>query len=115
MPDPTGIISKFVFIDSPWIDRGRVISRALSSNENKVREFKDSFVRSRDGDIKLSVVQNERGQYGIWDDHGVYIPIFEAAITIKQLRILAIELANYVAQPTRVDWDGKIVHRLIAA
>jgi integrase len=66
--------------------------------------------------LELNIVQNvDGGKYEIRRDGVVYYPIFEAAITVSQLKTLAIELANYIAQPTREDWDGKAIHRLIAA
>jgi hypothetical protein len=113
-PDETGIISKFVFVDSPWIVRGKVISWASSTEQDKVERHKRRFVGKNHGDIELSVVQNVNGRYEIRHNRDVYLPAFEVSIAVTRLRKLAMELANYVAQPTIADWDGKTIHRLVA-
>jgi hypothetical protein len=61
----------------------------------------------------LTVVANST-KYEIWRDKEVYIPIFEAELATVSLRSLVIELANYLAQPTMEDWDGKTIRRLVA-
>src|SRR5208282_2541332 len=114
MPDDTGIISSFVFIDSSWIDRGRPISSVSSADREKVERSRNSLI-GRYGEIQVSVVQNLSGRFEIHSHNGgVYFPVFEAVITVNQLKILAIELANYVAQPTIANWDGKTIRRLVA-
>jgi hypothetical protein len=54
------------------------------------------------------------GRYEIRHNRDVYLPAFEVSIAVTRLRKLAMELANYVAQPTIADWDGKTIHRLVA-
>jgi hypothetical protein len=113
--DPTRVISKFLFIDSPWIDRGRFHSSVTFREQDDVERCKAKFIKRYGNDIQLNIVQNVGGTYEIRRDGQVYYPIFEAAITVSQLKMLAIKLANYIAQPTREDWDGKTIHPLIAA
>jgi len=114
VPDDTGIISKFAFVDSPWINRGEVFSWVSSTNQAKVERCKDGFVKKNCGDIELSVVRNADGKYEICRNRNVYLPVFELSIAVTRLRTVAVELANYVAQPTIANWDGKTIHRLVA-
>lgn len=112
LPDNSGVISRFLFIDSPWVERGRIHSRASSSNELKVREHANRF-EEKYTQMGLTIVANST-KYEIWRDKEVYIPIFEAELATVSLRSLVIELANYLAQPTMEDWDGKTIRRLVA-
>ena len=116
VPDTTGIISTFVFIDSPWIDRGKFRSSAFSNRKDAVENLNARLIINYGSNIELSIVQNVvGGKYEVRHNDVVYYPVFEAAITVGELRVLAIELANYIAQPTREDWDGRNILRLIAA
>ncbi len=115
MPDDTGIISKIVFVDSPWIDRGRFHSLATSKRQETVEKCKNKLITDYGNDIELNVVQNLRGKYEVRTGDVPYYPTFKAVGSVSQLKMFAIELANYIAQPTREDWDGKTIHSLIAA
>jgi hypothetical protein len=47
LPDNSGIISRFLFVDSPWVIRGEICSRPSSPpNEQKVKEFATAFEQS---------------------------------------------------------------------
>jgi hypothetical protein len=113
LPDGSGVISFFRFIDSPWVDRGRIHSKASSSNEQKVKRTAEEFERSQ-GVIGLEVVRNSDGRYEIFCDQQLYLPLFEAELPLAALTELGIGLANHLAQPTVENWDGKTVHRLVA-
>jgi hypothetical protein len=113
IPDGSGVISRFLMIDSPWVHRGEIDSRAFSRNEEKVCDFARRF-EVRYPPVRITVRRNSPGKYEIWRDNEIYIPIFEAELTIPSLRYLTIQLANYLAQPSMEDWDGKTIHRLVA-
>jgi hypothetical protein len=111
--DGSGIIARFLFIDSPWVDRGKIHSRFCSLDEQRTRECAKTFER-RYALSGLTVERNLRGRYEIRRDNELYLPVFQAELTIASLRSLAIELANYLAQPTTENWDGRTIHRLVA-
>lgn len=113
LPDGSGVISTFRFIDSPWVDRGRIHSKASSSDEQKVKRTAEEFER-RHGVMSLEVVCNTNGRYEIFRDRQLYLPIFEAELPLVALTELAIGLANHLAQPAVENWDGETVHRLVA-
>jgi hypothetical protein len=113
LPDNSGIISRFLFTDSPWVSRGSIFSQASSLNEQKVREYAKKF-EEKHTRMGLTVERNSQGRFEIRKDNQIYIPVFEAELTIASLRGLAVELANYLAQPTIDDWDGKTIHQLVA-
>lgn len=114
LPDKTGIICRFRLIDSPWIDRGKMQS-GYTGNEDKVNKAAERFRKKQNYPCgTLDVRKNTSGGYEIFRENKPYIPIFEAEIPLDALKTLAMELANYLAQPTREDWDGKSITRLVA-
>jgi len=113
VPDYSGTISRFLFIDSPWVHRGEADSRACSSNEERVKDFAGRF-QTKYPSVGITVRRESQGKYQIYKDEKVYIPVFEIEFSIVSLRSLMIELANYLAQPTIDHWDGKTIQRLVA-
>jgi hypothetical protein len=85
-----------LFVDSPWVDRGKIHSRVCSSDEQRTRDYAKSFER-RYVLGGLTIERNLRGRYEIRRDSELYLPIFQVELTIASLRSLAIELANYLA------------------
>lgn len=113
VPDKTGTISRFRFINSPWVDRGEIKSHYCGNNEELLRQEADRFC-SKHQCGELEVRQNSKGKYQIFLGDKPYLPVFEAELSIEDLKSFAAELANYLAQPTREDWDGRSVVHLVA-
>jgi hypothetical protein len=115
VPDKTGTVSQFRFIDSPWVKRGVILSGACAGKEGKVRQTADSFSNKHQCG-KLEVRQNSEGIYQIFREHenARYLPIFEAVLPLESLGELARKLANYLAQPTQENWDGTSIARVVA-
>jgi hypothetical protein len=109
----SGIISRFLFTDSPWVYRGEIGSWVCSRNKERVTENASHFERKYTP-IGLTVRHDARGRFQIFRDNEIFLPIFSAELTIQALRSFAIELSNFLAQPTRDDWDGKTIQRLVA-
>jgi hypothetical protein len=86
-----------------------------TGNEDKVNKAAERFRKKQNYPCgTLDVRKNTSGGYEIFRENKPYIPIFEAEIPLDALKTLAMELANYLAQPTREDWDGKSITRLVA-
>jgi hypothetical protein len=98
--DGKGIISKFRFIDSPWVYRGEVMSKYCKNNEERVRKAAEDF-NGKNQCGKLEVGQNSLGRYEIFRGDGPYLPIFEAELSIEALKTFALQLAHCLAEPTR--------------
>lgn len=109
-----GIISHFRFIDSPWVYRGRILSMACTNDEKKLHTTIRNFSKMHNNCGVLEVRRNSKGEYQIFRGNEVYLPVFEAELLFTALKDCVIELANYLAQPTREHWDGKAVTRLVA-
>ena len=108
------MISKFSFVDSPWVARGEMLSKASCRTKDKVDLFAEDFARKYA--FKLAVRQNpDSGNFQIHhgEEKDVYYPLFEAEMTVADLHGLALELANYLAQPTIENWDGKTIRQLV--
>lgn len=112
IPGSSGMIENFRFTDSPWVDRGRDHSHYVRRDETKVKGRLDSF--NKKYGCHLEVSRNAAGLYQAMHDGQPYRPIFIAEIPLAGLMNIALELANYLAQPTQENWDGRIVHQLVA-
>lgn len=102
LPDGSGIISRFCFTDSPWVDRGRVHSKASSTKEENVIKTVDDFEKQHRPGIGLEVRRNPRGKYEVFRDNQIYLPVFKAELPLAALTEMAIDLANFLAQPVSI-------------
>jgi hypothetical protein len=65
--DHSGTISRFLFVDSPWVHRGEVDSRACSSDKERVTDFAKCF-ETKYPPVRLLVEQNSQAKYVISRD-----------------------------------------------
>ena len=94
----SGLIEKFSFIDSPWVDRGKLLSKASCRSKDKVELFAKEFFDKHG--FELVVKSNTHtGNYEIFhgDEKDSYYPLFIAEMSADELKSLALELANYLA------------------
>lgn len=54
------------------------------------------------------------GVFGIAHHGTTFMPVFVIQLPLPALIDLAKCLANYLAQPTNEQWDGKSIHQLVA-
>lgn len=112
IPGSSGMIETFRFIDSPWVDRGRDHERYVHEKESKVQVELDRF--NKKYRCHLEVSRNAAGLYQAMHDGQPYRPIFVTEIPLAGLMNIALELANYLAQPAQEHWDGRTLHQLVA-
>jgi len=112
LQNQTGLIAKFIFIDSPWVSRGKIRNNVSNKNKDTVDTRLKEFKRDNPGCGELEVKSLD-GKYKIFKGTEPFTPIFKAIISIDDLKKLAKELANYLAQPTEEGWDGKSINRLV--
>ena len=79
--DGTGVITKFRFTDSPWVDRGCIHSKASSSDEEKINRTLSAFLRNRKDANDLDV-RSTQGKYQIYKGNKLYLPIFVAELSM---------------------------------
>jgi len=113
LPDGSGVITRFCFTDSPWVDRGCIHSKASSSDENKVKKTLESFLGNKQRADELEV-RISLGKYQIYHGNEIYLPVFVAELPLQALTDLAIGLANHLSQPVVESWDGRTIQRLVA-
>lgn len=110
--DEFGLVSTFCFIDSPWIERGKVKDRWMDKNrirlEDKRKKLSSEFPT-------LEVAQNESGKWQFFNEGKPYIPLFEAEVPLADLIQYTFQIANQLAQPSQVDWDGHAIVDLLNA
>jgi hypothetical protein len=112
IPSSSGTIEAFRFTDSPWVDRGRDQSRYVSTCQAKVACVLDKFNRKYGCHLEAS--RNAMGRYQAMQDGQPYRPLFVAEIPLDGLTRIALQLANFLAQPTQEHWDGRTVRQLVA-
>lgn len=107
-------ISHIIFVDLPWVSRGELLSCACNNKKETVDSTLHKHI-SRYGAMGLEVRENAKGEYQVFhkDKADPYFPKFEARFPLKELKILARELSNYIAQPARANWDGKSIERIV--
>lgn len=112
--DRNNFINGIIFVSSPWIYRGKIGRSYRNTNRNRVEEELNKLTQKH-GDVGLEVKQNCSGEFQIFVKNKLepYFPIFEAHIPLKELKELIIDLSTYLSQPTRADWDGRSIERLV--
>lgn len=117
VPDGSGVISRFRFTDSPWIDRGGVHSKASSTNKVAVGKTVESFLYNNPAvklEVKSILQKNKRKErFEVFQGNQPYLPIFVAELPLSELVELTIQLANRLAQPIVDNYDGISIQPLV--
>lgn len=115
------VISNVIIIDSPWVCRGKLLSKYVNGNETKINAILNTYIDSnsiyREKMTELEVAKNINGKFQIYKSspHEPYYPIFKANFPIQSLNSLARNLANYLAQPAIDGWNGQEIRELCVA
>ena len=104
----TEIISTFIFVDSPWVTRGKV------QTYDEEAKAKNKIIKVNYANYGLTVHKNQKNKYEIHKDSKVYYPYLVAEIPLETLKVFTKEIANLLAQPAIDDWDGKTIKVLVA-
>jgi len=111
--DESGVIVKFRFTDSPWVERGKINS--FQSDEDKVSKMIKRLQKNSQLYENIRIIEvNNKSQIYYKERNLAYLPVFKAELSLSALTQLAITLANYLSQPVDDTWDGKIIHQLVA-
>jgi hypothetical protein len=105
--DGSGIIKKFRFVDSPDIVR----SKQKGYNEYQVAKFRE------DGKFpnEVKFMKNDRGMYFPSINSKPFVRASIIDLTVEELALFVKNLANYLAQPIRKNWDKETIEWLLAA
>jgi hypothetical protein len=113
LPDDTGRITKFRFVNSPDTRNNRVksfdeiqcVSDYIKQNKN---EFPDDITyKTREVEGRLQYVLSSKSQE--------FARISIIDLSVKELGSFVKHLSNYLAQPIQKDWDGLTVTELLVA
>lgn len=112
--DSRNFIDGIEILTSPWTSDGKIKSKYRQKNKTKIVEIFNNEL-NKYNPSELTIGKNSSDEYQIvYQDGGEpYLPIFQARIPIKALKVLTIELSNYLSQPTRENWDGNSIERLV--
>lgn len=123
--DPTGFttinsvpgapIQAYRFTDSPWVKNGKrdYKGRLPVKTERGVRGKAKLFHKEWEVEDYLDTFRTPDGRFDLSWSGDLYWPIFQIDLPLLQLRRMAVELANYLANKSRSDWDGGEVHRFV--
>jgi hypothetical protein len=111
--DNSGIIKKFIFINSPDTRENRVKQYKYEAAEKLLNgEMKHEFPDS----VAIEEIPNITDKkYQIINNGKPFARISKIVLTVNQLSSFVKELANSLAQPIRKDYDGVTHKDLIAA
>jgi hypothetical protein len=120
--DDSGIVKKFRFINSPDSKKNRQKLLTMKAIEDtiyvrgkeKERIVYDEFPK----DISYEKVEGDNSddpKFYLTYNGEPFIRISIIDLTISELKTFVKNLANYLAQPIRKDWDGITIKNLIAA
>lgn len=120
-----GEIVGFSFVNSPDIIKEGVVPSYLDETkptetksktypaETKLKKLQGEFKRANDS-RELELQKKTNGKYEIYCDEVPYVRIFQIDVPLSSLKELLRELSNYLAQPTRTNWDMHSVAELVA-
>jgi hypothetical protein len=111
--DGSNTISAYRFIDSPWVDKGKLVSKASGSDRARVEQFLKDFER-QNGNYALELRAESDCQCWIFREGKPYLPVFVLELPLRNVIDLAMRLATYLAQPANEQWDGKAIVELVA-
>lgn len=109
--DDSGIIKKFIFINSPDVRKNR--PKEYNSEQDVERHIN---LETREGRMPegISYIKcDNRYVLALNSEYFIRISIIE--LTIEELSSFVKNLSNYLAQPILENWDGKTINWLLAA
>jgi len=113
--DASGPVSAFRFTDSPWVNgKGNISEKALSTDREKVDGTRRDFEKLHSQSGFIALRPRTDGKFEIVHNDQIFLPIFTMELPLPALIELATCLANYLAQPTDAQWDGRTIRQLVA-
>jgi hypothetical protein len=109
IPDGSGAIRQYCFVNSPDTRRGRPKHWDLPGDAEKALEKERADMPE---DVTV-IVKNGRFCFG--RNGQPFARIFEVRLTVEEIRQLVTGLSNYLAQPIQEDWDGVTIRPLLVA
>lgn len=109
--DSSNIIEKFYFISSPDLNNKG------NFKQNKTEELAMNFIKTKfkDAAVKYEPIILENGSFAVrlvGHDKPLNRQV-KIEMRVSELREFLMNLANFLAQPTQADWDGKTIKNLL--
>lgn len=111
IPDGSGAIRRYCFVNSPDTRDGRPKSFPRREDaESRLKQAKN------DGDMpeNVGIIENNARGFCFGRSDEPFARIFKIHLTSDEIHSLVIGLSNHLAQPIREAWDGVTVTPLIA-
>lgn len=115
MPDVSGRVQAFQFVDSPWVRRGKLDSRYSNRKPEKVRDAAESFEKRHQWPQgTFSVQQHDGDRYCVLRDGKQFLPVCVISLSLHEMHQLIRSLSNWLAQATNDAWDWCTIKPLVA-
>ncbi len=112
IPDSSGFIQKFRFINSP--DTSQNNYKQFESLERAEKYIKDNQLSNSNVEIR-TINNGAKLNYILYREDKIFTRQSIIDLTVKELGVFVKNLANYLAQPTQANWDGASIIQLISA
>lgn len=111
--DPSGVVTAFRVIASPWIKRGRRSRTYDRLTAEKVVAQIKNFEATYGETGHLTPVERPDGKFDITRNGRLYWPVFVMELPLEAAQELALDLATLLSQPADETWDGHRVTQLV--
>jgi hypothetical protein len=109
VPDGSGHLRTLRFTASPWVQHGRLKTKARSTRVEEVSVLLEDLRRHYDDSGSLSVRPRGDGRFGVVDRDGrPYVPYLVVETPLPALTDLTRSLAEYLAEPANHHWDANV-------
>ena len=111
IPDVSGTIRRYCFVNSPDTTRGR--PKSFTQREQAERRLEQA---RGDGDMPkdVGIIEDKRGEFCFGRGDEPFARVFKIHLTPEEIHALVIGLSNHLAQPIQEAWDGVTVTSLVA-
>ncbi|HSV99551.1 MAG TPA: hypothetical protein VLI39_05220 [Sedimentisphaerales bacterium] len=111
IPDGSGAIRRYCFVNSPDVRNGRPKS---FSQRGEAEKRLEQARGDRDMPPDVGIIRDNAGRFCFGRSDEPFARIFKIHLTSGEIHSLVIGLSNHLAQPIQEAWDGVTVAPLIA-
>lgn len=112
IPDNSGVIQKFRFINSPDTNQNNY---KLFDSLGRAEKYVEDYQLSNSNVEIRTLNHGAKLNYILYSEDKIFTRQSIIDLTVKELGVFVKNLANYLAQPTQANWDGSSIIQLISA
>ena len=98
------------FIDSPDVKK---TDRLKNYSKDQIEKILKDEIKFSEGIETSKIEVGNENKYQFKKDDNPFARIFKIEMPIKAMRKMVLSLSNYLAQPSKENWDGQTFDKLI--